>query len=155
MALVSVFTKRFAIPGEDGEWMDLRPLSFLEAEEAQTKGFMTMMRTVSNMRDIEGVFAEVARGMQKAAEEGESPEDDAGQRAIAETVEEVEKDPLSGFDQLTVLCSGIVAWSYEEEVNEGSIRLLDTETARWAAREIVGLRDKESLGNSSAPSTTT
>ena len=150
MGLVSAFTKRLEIPGESGQWMELRPLAFLEIEEAQRRGFMETLRLAFEMKDLADTITSVVEGLQKAVADSEP---DAESEAIVAAMEKSEVDPLQGLDQLTVLVGGIVAWSYGVAVDEATIRLLETDTAHWAACEIVGLRTKDDLGNSSALST--
>jgi len=155
MAFVDALTKQLEVPGDSGQWMKLRPLSFLEIEDAQVKGYIGLMRTVGEMSEVQ----ETIRHIFDSAREAEAADIDDGEAEEPEEepedqdAEEPEKDPLDGLDLLTVLCAGVSEWSYDRPVNEANIRMLDEETARWAALEIVGLRSKADLEKASAPST--
>lgn len=162
---VDEVTRTADVPGEPGQWMKFRMLSFLEQEEAGVQGYIGMMRTVERMQEVEGpitrIFEAVEKAKQRLAEEAdEEKSDESAEEAsepadpeVEEALAEAEDDPLKGMDVMTVLRFGIMAWSYERPVDEASIRLLDPDTAAWAAKQIVGIHTKDELEKSSAPST--
>ena len=122
--------------------MDLRPLSWNELQASANEEYLVNMRAFAQLKDVRAIIEEA------------SPE------AIDAAAERFSEDPLAGHDQLTVLKSGIVAWSYEDEdgkpvpVDAAHIQLLDYDTALWAATEIVRIvPTKEDLGNACSPST--
>lgn len=157
---VDALTQHLEVPGEPGEWMDLRPLSFLEIDEARVQGYIGMMETVGQMApvqdQIQRIFtaAEAAKKRTAEAAAGEESEEESSDPEADAALMAADDDPLEGLDLTTVLKAGIVKWSYDRPVDEANISLLDEDTATWAAKAIVGIRSKESLGNSSAPSTT-
>jgi|GEM_PF-2449143 len=151
MAFVDALTKQLEVPGEPGQWMKLRPLSFLEIETAQIKGYIALMRSVGEISEVEETIERVFEKARAAAKRNEpdeaeqADEDDSEADEVEAAIEEADQDPLKGLDQLTVLRLGIVEWSYDRPLDEANIRLLDEDTARWAATEIVGLRSQEDL----------
>lgn len=135
MALVGKVTQRVAIPHETGEWMELRDLSWDTLQKARQR---KSTQVLENMR---AMGAEMLRELQQT--------DEGAVR------EQAEKDVLAVYDQETVLRFGIAAWSYDAQVSPETIAQLDEDTAAWAARAILTLRqrsEEEQLGNSS-PST--
>ncbi len=123
MALVSQNVQQIEIPHEPGEWLNLRPLSWLQltqAREIQTRTVLERMRAMGG--EVVGEFRE-----EPSAEVPES---------------EDESDPLSNLDRRTVLRGGVVGWSYREKFNRDKLDDLDEETAEWAARTIIGLNQR-------------
>ena len=133
--LTSKVTKRFPIPHEPEEWIEVRLLSWLHLEEAR---LAKQAKVFESMRSMGG---DVLHALQEARAEG--PVDAAP----------VELDPIAQYDQETLLRSGIVSWSYPEPVS--AIGELDAETAEWAARVILNPseRTEEDRKNASSPST--
>ncbi len=141
MAIVRQYVKQLDIPDEPGAWVKVRPLAWVEIQEATSKAYRESMQAAAELGEIQQKILDT------------SPE------AKAAAQERFDSDPLARYDQLTVLLGGLVGWSYTDEdgqpleVSEENIKLLDPDTAYWAACEIVGLHTKEALGNSSSPST--
>jgi hypothetical protein len=131
--LVTQYTTRVNVPDSD-EWMDIRPLSWAELEGAEMVAAVDAVKAAKAL-DIENVL-------------GGASEDD-----IKAVIERQSADPLAQLDIFSVLRAGIVAWSIDAEVSPENIKLLEPSVARWAALQIVGLRSREDLGNSSSPST--
>lgn len=52
---------------------------------------------------------------------------------------EVNKDPLLLFDRVTLIESGVVSWTYEQERCPSTYEDLDEATQTWLAREILRL----------------
>lgn len=150
MAFVDAFAQQLDVPGEPGEWMQLRPLSFIELELAERASYINGMKLIGQMGDVRETIAMVESIRQDSAD-ASTKGDEA--EAVSVAIAEAEQDVLQGLDQLTVLRTGIMNWSYGRPVDETSIRLLDHETARWAAEKIVGLRKKADLEKASPPST--
>lgn len=120
MALRSGYTKRSEIPHEAGEWMDLRLLGWHELGQAQRA------RQGESFENIKLMGKDLYKTMQEVRTELGSAVDTAG-------------DPLQQYDLGTVLKLGIVGWSYDAPVNDETVKQLDTQTAEWAARIIVGV----------------
>lgn len=157
MALVKhLIRSHVQIPHEPGEWMDLRPLTFMELDDAQMKGYVGMLKGVGEMEEVSATVVKIMAAQADAQAETAAATGDEEEGEVAAAVKrvEAEPDPLAGLDAYTVLCAGIVAWSYEDEVTPENIRLLDPETATWAAAEIVALKSKSDLEKASAPSMT-
>ncbi len=119
---------------DNDNWVDIRPLGWDERDRAQKTAVLRSLQEAANV---------------------DMPEQEYTPEQIEELREAVNADPLSYMDILETLKGGIVAWSAERPVTEENIKLLDPETADLLARRIVGIRAKDNLGNSSAPSTAT
>ncbi len=66
-------------------------------------------------------------------------------KALKEVGEkEKQNTAAAAYDRGAVLNSGIVKWSYDEEVNSANIDALDEQTASWAAAEILSLNEPRS-----------
>ena len=134
---VSQYTTRIELPEEgEGAWVELRPLSWLEQQHAIDKGYIESMQAAVAL-DWNAVLGQADPEVLKAV------------------ADRVQADPLADFDQLEVLKGGVVAWSFEEPVDEEHLKLLEPAIARRLAEQIVGLRREADLGNSSSPSTAT
>lgn len=117
-------TQRQEIPGEPGEWMDLRQLGWYELADAQRA------RRGESFDNIRLMGKDLWKTMQETRAEMGDAADQAS-------------DPLQSYDLETLLTMGIVAWSYPEPLGVESIRLLDPDTAEWAARRIIGKAESE------------
>lgn len=135
--LTSKVTKRFPIPHEENQWIEVRLLSWRQLEEAR---LAKQSQVFANMRDM---GADVLRELQGARAEATATDAPA------------ELDPLAQYDQATLLRYGIVAWSYDEKVTTPNIEELDAETAAWAAKVILNPneRTEEDRKNAFSPST--
>lgn len=136
MALRRGIATRHEIPGEPGQWMELRQLGWAELDEARRARQSESFANIREMgKDTFKVMQEVRRDV-GGADDGPS-------------------DPLQTYDLGTLLKAGISAWSYEDEVSPMTIRLLDPDTAQWAARIIVGHKAEAEAErkNGSEPST--
>lgn len=120
--------RREDIPHEPGQWMELRALTWPELEKAKKV-------------KQSGVFADL----------GEIGPDTLKQLQglTSEVVSDALADPMASLDVLTVLTAGILRWSYGAEVTIANIERLDSETARWAASQIVQAPSDEQRKNSS------
>ena len=139
-------TEQLSIPGEDGQWMQFRRLSWLEmveaAETAERRSVKKMTQLGSEV--VGAIFAshDAKQAMKTAAATAETDGDGDATPTKAPTV--------GSYDRESLLESGIVAWSYEEKVSPKTIKQLDAETARWAAEQVFELsreRTKEERGN--------
>lgn len=115
VALVKNLSTTLQIPGEDGEWVKIRRLSYLELQNARE---IRTRAVFANMREMGG---EVMRELRSAD---------------TEAVEAAASDPLNDYDVATLLKAGITEWSYPDAI-EHPARQLDPATAEWAAREIL------------------
>ena len=114
MALVTETVKRVDIPHEDGEWLEIRRLSWRELEAASDTATDAMM---TRMKKLGG---EIVQALRSAATKQQA-------------------DPFDGYDRQAVLSAGLRAWSYDAKVNAENMALLDEPTAVFAFREILTL----------------
>lgn len=160
--LVDRHVKRLEVPGEPGEWMELRRLNFGDLRDLRQQSGERFLEDLSGLPSdvlemqltVQAKMAEAKKAARAAAEEsGEEADDDLP-----------DPDVLDGMDLLFILGHGIVAWSYREESGEPvpiaeAVGMLDEETARWAAREIllVGkeVAEREKKGSPSSTDTST
>lgn len=122
--ITSGVTKDIEVPNEPGVLITIRMLSH---------GALKKARDV-RMQELAGLVSQI--DISKFT------------RADAEVDEEmatVERDPLTGYDIVTVLHKGVKAWTYDVKCNTDNIDELDEATATHVAREIVQMsrRDKD------------
>ena len=132
MALISNLAVRRDIPHEPGEWIEFRPLGWLDLERARTAQTSRVLRNAREMG------AEVFSSLT----DRERPAETAA-------------DPLAGYDRWELLSASIAGWSYADRLNKDAIARLDEQTALWAAREVLALSEpptEEQLKNSALPS---
>ncbi len=110
------------IPGEPGCTMTFRQLGWRQLSEAEET------RSASVLRNLRTMGGELLRDLQGIGDRGKVEEEAAQTNAA---------DPLTKYDQATVLRSGIAGWSYPEKVTPEAIDSLDAATARWAALQIL------------------
>ncbi len=122
MALRSGYTKREAIPHEEGEWMDLRLLGWRELDQARRA---RQGESFDNIRQMGALWKDIQIMQREMQKEGGADD------AVA--------DPLQTYDLGTVLKLGVSGWSYGEAVSDETIGQLDPVTAQWAAKIIVGV----------------
>lgn len=108
---------RLDIPHEDGQWVEIRRLSWRELDKAREA---QQVRAMSAMKSMGGDVLEALRGAQSDGAR------DARQQS-----------PQLVYDRATVLHAGLVAWSYDEKVTPEHIDQLDPVTADWLFRQIV------------------
>ena len=131
MGLVAETTRqRVDVPHEDGEWVEIAPLTWADLETARR------IKTEDAIKQAALFSADTLRGIQ-------SQQDGAA----------TAPDPADGLDVATVLHAGVKAWSYAEPVTRENIDRLDEPTAQWAFAEIAGrsVLSKEEQGNGVAP----
>lgn len=121
--LTKNITTTLPIPGEPGQTMTLRQLGWRQLAEAEE------MRSATVLRNLKNMGGELLRDLQNINRE----------QVDAEAAAETTVDPLAKYDQATILKAGIANWSYPEKLNAENIDSLDTNTARWAALQIVEL----------------
>ena len=104
-------TVRRDIPHEPGCWMRFRRLTTPELEEAKAEG----------RRESRIYLADIG---------------------VAEPASNLRTPPLrslDGYDKDVLIHHGIVAWCYDEPVNEANIDKLPAGTYEWAARQVLDL----------------
>ena len=114
MALIDKSPKRFDIPHELGEWVELRLLSGSEMDKAQESATAKMM---ARMTEILSVMKSVPQTDTKA-------DDSITARRIA-------------YDPTILIEHALVSWSYSDEVSSDTIGQLDAVTRDWLWDTIV------------------
>ncbi len=129
--LVSKIVERVDIPHEEGQWVDLRQLSFTAIEEA---GKVKQRKGVADVRDMGGdVFEAIMRSSKRQVDDDDQ-----------------ERDPVDSYDWETLINKALVGWSYDGKPTLERIRDLDMKTARWMAIEICKrnpVEDEETAKN--------
>lgn len=133
MALVSFLpAKRYDIPHESGEWIELRKPSSRHVREAR------LARESEGRRSMNDFSAEIVKAFN-------SGDDDERAVRRAKRLSELQEYSPDGFDRDTLLCASIVRWSYQRPeggmvpINRDSVGDLDEETARWAVGLVLDL----------------
>jgi hypothetical protein len=111
--LVNKITKKVDIPHEEGEWIELKKLSWKQLEQASDASTNALMERMKKMG------GDILSALRDAAPQEQNPEE-------------------AKYDISTVLKFGIVRWSYDAAVKD-NIDLLDDETAQWAFKEILNM----------------
>ena len=155
--LVDRHTKRLDVPGEPGEWVTIRRLSFGELHDLRQASGMKFLEELSGLpADVLEMQLTVQA---KIAEAKRAALADSGEDVDPENDGLPEPDALDGVDLLTVLRAGVIAWSYHEESGEPvpveaeTVAMLDEATAKWLAREILLLGKEAAPLAGSSPST--
>ena len=163
--LVNTKAKRLDIPGEPGQWMELRPLSFAEEDRLRRESSAAFLAEMAAMPDaVMNAQMRMQTEDARRRREENARRAEAGEPALPDP-DLPDPDLLDGQDLVTILECGIGAWSYaqpgEEEMAPvaGAVKMLDEGTARWAGREILRLTwperateiDAEIAGGSQPP----
>lgn len=134
MPLAGSVTLRRPIPGETGEWIELRMLGWRALEEARQARQIDALRTAAAAgAEALNVANEVGATRDRLAIA--STRDAAA--APDPTPDPKADDPMLQYDLGTLLRHGIVGWSYPEPVTLNNIDRLDEATAKWAGRELI------------------
>ena len=136
---------RVDVPHKEGQWFELRPLSWKKVKEARK----ALSR--EQLDDAKSVGAELISAFQ-----GSKEDQKAAREALREQQKEQEYD-ISKFDTGIVLEYGIAKWSYEEPVNLEAIEQIEEKTAIWAKQQIIDMTkapSEEERKNSLPDSTT-
>lgn len=111
-------TQKVNIPHEEGEWVELKPLSWKDLDRARAERLRTVMDSVRAAGDMMASLTSMARN---GTDDTPTPD-----------------DPVAAYDLGALLKAGILAWSYDAVVDQENIDSLDEDTARWIARQLVG-----------------
>lgn len=137
--------RRVQLEHEPGEWIDVRPLSWRQAEEALRIAHTAKLRELTGMGDALLGAMEMAKDLP-----GEIMAASAAEAAGAEAV----------YDTATLLRHGVVAWSYPEPVTAETLDELDPITVQAIVAELLPrplseADRKNATSASTAPSTAT
>jgi len=118
--LVSKILEKVNIPHEEGEWVELRQLSWTAMDDAVDA---KQQRDVGQVKRMGGdVFEAIMRSAKtKDDDEEGKPKGRAGYEA---------------YDPETLIRRALIGWSYDVKITVDRIRDLDAKTADWLAREI-------------------
>lgn len=111
------------IPNELGQSMTFRQLGWRQLAEAEEARSATVLR---NLRNMGGELLRDLQTINRAEVDADAAKVQAD-------------DPLTKFDQATVLYAGLAAWTYPDKLTHENIDGLDPATARWAALEIIAM----------------
>lgn len=114
--IVKNVKRKLELPHEEGQFIEIRQLSYRELEEARESRREKVITRAAQM------------GPEMMANLPSTDRED-----IKKAIE----DPLNEFDIDVLLEKGIVSWSYPEKVSKENIWLLDEETAQFVALELV------------------
>ena len=133
MALTSkLTTDRIELEHEPGEWIEIKPVPWTvlrDAREARVRRAIAPFVSLGP----EGIAALQGQGQSR---NGDMPEDEHPEE----------------YDRETLLRKSVVAWSYEQPVNEPNIGDLDEETATVVYQRAVKLNTRsKSEGEASTP----
>ena len=152
MALAGRISEQIPVPGEPGEWIKVKDLTFGELrasiEERLRKRNAYLRENLDVMTRVEEAQARIASATATEADRAEVAE--------AETeAAKAEADPLAAHDIDTLLRVGLAAWSYQADLDWTQ---LDVATARFAAIEVLRFsrqlpETKDERKNASSPST--
>lgn len=156
MPLRGSVTFRMPIPGEAGEWVELRMLGWRALETARQTRQINALKQFAGQGDALSIATSLQRSQPTA------------------TGPTVPADPLNDYDLATLLIEGVVAWSYAEpgppaplgalpsdpvtiKVTQENLERLDERTAKWMARQLIDdVHEPEGKGsNGSVDSTST
>ena len=112
MGLVDTNSKeRVDIPHEPDQWVELRPLTGIQMQEAAD---IRTQKTLSRLSDL---FTKVDPKTFQKAQSGAEEE-------------------TQQYDEETLISYAVVGWSYEEPCTGPNKELLDSTTRAWLAKEI-------------------
>jgi hypothetical protein len=118
MGLVRGQVKRLDIPGEPGEWVEIKKLPWGLLEGARQKRTDAV---IERTRLMGAELFEMLRGVQ--------------------TPDATATDPTNEYDRGFLLRHAVQAWSYDAELPD-AVEELEEETAEWLAKEIVSFNSR-------------
>lgn len=108
------------MPMDTGQWVVVRKLTGRECETAERAGMLGMV----NGKSSRGWAGRLARIF-------------AGEGVTSDIVEQLQSDPMCGFDRSEVVRGGLVSWSYNRPLTD--IADLDDEALDFIAIEVMRL----------------
>ena len=123
--LVSKIVEKLDVPHEEGQWVEIKNLSWKAMEEAVNN---KQERDIGQVKRMGGdVFEAIMRSTNK----DEDKKDDEGQPE-----KKVRGGTFESYDMETLLRKAIISWSYDGKPTLERIQDLDARTAKWLARQI-------------------
>jgi hypothetical protein len=122
--LVSKIVEKLDVPHEEGQWVEIKNLSWKAMEEAVNN---KQERDIGQVKRMGGdVFEAIMRSTNK--NEGKSEDEESEKKVRGATFE--------SYDMETLLRKAILSWSYDGKPTVERIQDLDARTAKWLAREV-------------------
>jgi hypothetical protein len=114
MALISRKARPLAVPGEDGEYIEIRSLTGAEMDEAQESRTQKMLLRLEAMGDlVKNLPAQEARAVDTLEARREA------------------------YDPDILIDHAVTGWSYQEPLNGAASQQLDARTRDWLWSVIV------------------
>lgn len=130
---LSVFTSRVTstllVPGAPEQSVTIRKLAPKHLDAAQRRSQQSSMAALREMGGSE--FLRELQSLTATSEKDAAPV--------------VEADPLSGYDRVALIVSGVKSWTFTDddgktvEVTDATVSDMDGEIQDWLAREILRL----------------
>lgn len=122
--LVSKIVEKLDIPHEEGQWVEIRNLSWTAMEEAVNN---KQERDIGQVKRMGG---DVFEAIMRSSKDDDAPAEDES------TEKKGRGATFESYDMETLLRKAIISWSYEGKPTVERIQDLDAKTAKWLAREI-------------------
>jgi|TARA_R110000824_G_scaffold132891_1_gene295454 hypothetical protein len=123
--LVSKIVEKLDVPHEEGQWIEIKNLSWKAMEEAVNN---KQERDIGQVKRMGGdVFEAIMRSSNK---------DDDDKKPDEGSEKTVRGGTFESYDMETLLRKSIIAWSYDGKPTVERIQDLDARTAKWIAQEI-------------------
>jgi len=131
-------TRQLAVPGEEGEWFEVRELSWRELDECRREQDRKFMGRVREMpAELLKTVGEMEAGTAPETLGGAGPEQVAAVEAMRE--ENARLEAIESFDRETLVTKSVVGWSYERHFQATLLGKLDEHTFTWLFEEIAAL----------------
>lgn len=143
-------TRQLEIPGEPGEWFEVRELSWKELEECRRE------RSRQRMARVREMGGDVLKAVAEAEQAGEHEKEIEEARA-----ENTRAEALDSFDRELLVTKSVVGWSFEARFQATRLAKLDEHTFTWLFETIVAIylpsdeeAEAEGKGDGTSSSTT-
>lgn len=138
--LTNLITEQLDLPHEEGAWIKVRKPSALVLREARSVAHAAWKESLADYSSVDpALLAKIVETrVQDTNGNGKEPEP---------------VDPLTGYDDMTLVRACVIEWSYDVPVTPDTIAELDEETILFVARSLVPKADEADRKNGSARST--
>tara|TARA_R110000824_G_scaffold21078_6_gene78869 strand:- start:9878 stop:10303 length:426 start_codon:yes stop_codon:yes gene_type:complete len=125
--LVSKIVEKLDVPHEEGQWVEIKNLSWKAMEEAVNN---KQERDIGQVKRMGGdVFEAIMRSSNESNKDDDKPEKEGPEKKVRGAT-------FESYDMETLLRKAIISWSYEGKPTVERIQDLDARTAKWLAREV-------------------
>lgn len=135
-------TRKIDVPGEPGEWFEVRELSWKELDECRRERDRKFMSRAREMpADLLKMVADIEpSGNGAASGQGQTPEQIEAAAAIETARKENRRlEEVESFDRETLVTKSVTGWSYERHFQASLMGKLDDHTFTWLFESIVAL----------------